>query len=102
MRNVSLGGELAILILALEGVGDLLGDEVPTIEEKTSRRARAVLAVVAERLRLVRRVVTGTAEVDQLAARFNELDGADPADDPDVTLSSKRAGSRRTGPPRTR
>jgi hypothetical protein len=91
--KVSLADELAALAVAVEGAVLLLDGNVgaQTYEADATKSAAGVLALVAARLRLVRRVVRGSADGELLLGGHNAVDDP-PAeeDDPDVRFSSGR------------
>jgi hypothetical protein len=105
-RRLSLGWELGELERAVDAARILCGlsgeGQFATRQEaeRAPLGAAAVLALVAERLRLVRRVVHGWAPTELLVAAHNEIHETDaPLENDDVLLplERKRVRSRADG-----
>lgn len=97
---VSLADELATIGEVLESA-QLLAEMLTTNampDEDTSERAprmmEAVLALAAGRVRLLRKVVVGGADVQLLVGRHNRAHGRVEGDDPDVHLPVRRRRKR--------
>lgn len=94
--KVSLADELAELVHALESaqlIAELLVTEGLPDAESRSRAPRmleAVLALTIERVRLLRKVVIGSVDVENLEARHNRAGQRQRGDDPDVLLHPRR------------
>lgn len=92
--KVSLGDELAEFVHALESaqlIAELLSTEgLPDAESRTRapKMLEAVLALAIERVRLLRKVVIGSANIENLVARHNRVYGRRGGNDPDVHLPS--------------
>lgn len=95
-NKVSLADELAELVHALESaqlIAELLITEgLPDAESKSGapKMLEALLALVIERVRLLRKVVIGSADVENLVARHNRAGERQRGDDPDVILLAHR------------
>ena len=94
-RRVSLADELATLADTLEGVqllaellatGALPDDEAAT---KVPEMLEAALALVVGRVRLLRKVVVGSADVALIVGRRNTRDRVAPGEDLDVILGPR-------------
>lgn len=84
MSGVSLGDELGHIAEALSGVQELVEQRA---EGDPELRAHAgLLALITERLRLVRRVVKGDLSAELLAAPHNRRTAVAPGEDGDVVL----------------
>ena len=98
-KAVSLGAELAQLACAAQGVVTFLdADEGGDMTGEQQREAAALLWLVVERLRRLRRVVVGAEDAKGLLATFNEAEAHRPGDDPDMLLRPWSSDARR--PPR--
>lgn len=90
--KVSLADELAELVDALEAaqlIAELLATEgLPDTESRlrAPKMLEAVLALAIERVRLLRKVVIGSANIENLVARHNRAVERQRGDDPDVHL----------------
>lgn len=101
--TVSLADELVELAHALESaqlIAELLATEgLPDTESRlrAPKMLEAVLALAIERVRLLRKVVIGSADVTVLVARHNRAAERQRGDDPDVHLpvSAPRSARRR-------
>ena len=96
-RRLSLGWELGELEHAVDAARILCGlsgeGQFATRQEaeRAPLAAAAVLVLVAERLRLVRRVVHGWVPSELLVAPHNEIDDNDaPAESDDILLPVER------------
>lgn len=93
--TVSLADELATLIDTLEGVqllAELVAtDALPDNEAviNAPKMLEAALAISVGRLRLLRSVVVGSADVALIAGRRNTRDRVAPGEDPDVILDPR-------------
>lgn len=100
-EKVSLADELAAIAEVLESaqlIAELLATNAMP-DEYTSERApkmlEAVLALAVARVRLLRKVVIGAADVRLLVGRNNRAGVAHAGDDPDVHLPSSPRSARR-------
>lgn len=93
--GISLADELATLAATLEGVqllAELLATGALPDDEANARAPKtleAALAISVGRLRLLRRVVVGSADVALIAGRRNTRDRVAPGEDPDVILGPR-------------
>lgn len=78
---ISLSDELELVADSVEGLGRLL-----TQATASSRQAVGLTALIAGRLRLLRSVVSGTADVSLLLDGHNSREVVEPWEDPDVLL----------------
>lgn len=90
--KVSLADELATLVDTLESAqllaellatGGLPDDEAVT---RAPKMLEAALALIVGRVRLLRKVVVGSADVALIVGRRNTRDRVAPGEDPDVIL----------------
>lgn len=101
--KVSLADELAELVHVLESaqlIAERLSTEGLPDADSTSRAPKmleAVLALTIERVRLLRKVVIGSANIENLVARHNRARERQCGDDPDIHLppSAPRPARRR-------
>jgi hypothetical protein len=99
--KVSLGDELAEVVHVLESaqlIAELLVTEgLPDAESRSRapRMVEAVLALVIERVRLLRKVVVGAVGVEPLVARHNRAGERQRGDDPDIHLPASAPGPAR-------
>ncbi|MBE2254330.1 MAG: hypothetical protein IAE78_32685 [Myxococcus sp.] len=90
--KVSLADELAEVVHVLESaqlIAELLVTEgLPDAESKSRapKMLEAMLALAIERVRLLRKVVIGSVDVENLVARHNRVGQRQRGDDPDVHL----------------
>jgi len=91
VSGVSLGDELETIAEALNAVGRLVESRASVDPEASSHAG--MLSLVAERLRLVRRVVKGNIGPEALVASHNHRSSVAPGEDNDVVLPirSKRS-----------
>lgn len=93
--KVSLADELTTLIDSLEGVqvlAELLATDALPDDEAVSRAPRmleAALALTVGRVRLLRKVVVGGADVALIVGRRNTRDRVAAGEDPDVILGPR-------------
>lgn len=94
--KVSLASELAELVEVLESaqlIAELMAtDAMPTVEtsERAPSMVGAVLALAVARVRLLRKVVVGAADIELLVARHNRALPHREGDEPDVVLPPPR------------
>lgn len=101
--KVSLADELATLADTLEGaqlLAELLATGALPDDEAVARAPMmlwAALALAIERVRLLRKVVIGAANIENVVARHNRAGQRQRGDDPDVHLppSAPRPARRR-------
>lgn len=78
---ISLGDELGLVADSVDALGRLI-----TEGSASSRQAAGLTALIAGRLRLLRGVVSGRADVSLLRDGHNSRQAVEPWDDPDILL----------------
>lgn len=93
--RVSLADELSTLADTLEGaqlLAEMLATDGLPDDEAVARAPKmleSALALAVGRVRLLRRVVVGSADVALIAGRRNTRDRVTPGEDPDVILGPR-------------
>jgi hypothetical protein len=82
---ISLSDELELVADSVEGLGRLLSQQ-----DRSSRQAVGLTALIAGRLRLLRGVVAGRADVSLLRDGHNSREVVESWEDPDVLLPPRR------------